>query len=290
MSKNSTPKGKRPLAELFQHRLHTLFDEHKLSVAAGARKTGIDRTTLSQLLSSTYSRLPRAETVATLARTFDISSDWLLGLSEDRQQGMELIESAVSLTTRRIGPHAELLADLATSVPDSKIRYVSAVGVPDNLKTDETLIFEYGIIWGKAEAKERIKSPGRAELIKRRERDFETCASREKLVDFAEGTWIWRGLPAEQRRSQLLYMADEVERLYPNMRLHIFDERQQLTTCFYVFGNKAAVLVADDFKMLFSRDTHIQSFTSLFDLYIRHTVVHPHEAAGWLRALAKKVA
>lgn len=280
---------KRDLAQLFQARLQQLCKEQRLSVAATARRTGLDRTTLSQLLSSNYARLPRAETVAALARAFAVSSDWLLGLSEDRQNSAELLDSAINVSTSRIGPHSAGLAQLAASVPESKIRYVAAVGVPDQLKTEATMLYEYGLIWGEVGARQRIRDPQRQVMIARREKDFECCAAREKLLDFAAGSWIWRGLPATARRAQLVYMADEVERLYPHYRLHIFDEHQQLTQCFYIFGQKAAVLLADDLKLLFTRDTHINGFIAQFDRYIKHTVIHPHEAASWLRALAKKV-
>lgn len=281
---------KKPLARLFQERLTQLFQDARLSVSAGARRTGIDRSTLSQLLSSEYSRLPRAETVATLARTFSVSSDWLLGLSEDRQKSAELIDAAMGFDNERVAPVSDTISRWYKQVPDSKIRYVSPVGIPGQLKTAETLIYEYAPIIGEKAARKLVDDPDRIEMERRRERDFEACTSQQKLLDFADGAWIWRGFPAEHRRAQLLYMADEVERLYPNYRLHIFDEAMLLTVCFYVFGNKGAVLQTDMGRLSFTRDTHISYFTKLFDSYIRYTVVHPHEAAGWLRRLAQKVA
>ena len=46
-----------------------------------AERAGVDRTTLSQLLSPTTTRLPHVDTLHALAVAHDLSLDWLVGLS-----------------------------------------------------------------------------------------------------------------------------------------------------------------------------------------------------------------
>ena len=53
------------------------------SASAFARKCGIDRSALSQFLDERSPRLPRSETLVAIAKSEEISVDWLLGLSQD---------------------------------------------------------------------------------------------------------------------------------------------------------------------------------------------------------------
>ncbi|MBM3571988.1 MAG: helix-turn-helix transcriptional regulator, partial [Alphaproteobacteria bacterium] len=73
---------RRDTSRLFRARLEQALARAGLSQAEVARRTGIDRSTLSQLLAADLDRLPRADTVAALARALDASLDWLLGLSQ----------------------------------------------------------------------------------------------------------------------------------------------------------------------------------------------------------------
>ena len=61
--------------------------------SAFAASIGIDRSALSQLLSGASTRLPRAETLMTIAETQTVSLDWLLGLSQDEGVTGEMRES-----------------------------------------------------------------------------------------------------------------------------------------------------------------------------------------------------
>ena len=60
-----------------------------MSPSAYARAVGIDRSTLSQLLSPANERLPRAETLAAIATLAGVSVDWLLGLQSEERPGAE---------------------------------------------------------------------------------------------------------------------------------------------------------------------------------------------------------
>ena len=58
---------KRNLSDLFRERLKTLLQRSDLNQSAFAAAVGIDRSALSQLLSGSSTRLPRAETLLNIA-------------------------------------------------------------------------------------------------------------------------------------------------------------------------------------------------------------------------------
>lgn len=72
---------KRALAELFRGRLLELVTRSGVTHSAFAAGIGIDRSALSQLLSSDSARLPRVETLLNIAERHAVSLDWLLGIS-----------------------------------------------------------------------------------------------------------------------------------------------------------------------------------------------------------------
>ena len=76
--------GKRHTAEVFRTRLAQLQGQSEMTQSGFAQAIGIDRSALSQLTSGQNPRLPRAETLLAVAQRFQVSTDWLLGLTEDR--------------------------------------------------------------------------------------------------------------------------------------------------------------------------------------------------------------
>ena len=94
-------------AQGFRDRLERVIAQAGLNQAGFARHVGIDRSTLSQLLSSDNDRLPRAETLVAIARGCRISIDWLLGLSQREQVGAELVEAVLTIETQAHAPFDE---------------------------------------------------------------------------------------------------------------------------------------------------------------------------------------
>ena len=72
---------KRIRSQVFQDRLTHAMGERSESQSGLARKIGVDRSTISQLLTNTGARLPNAQVVAECAHALHVSADWLLGLS-----------------------------------------------------------------------------------------------------------------------------------------------------------------------------------------------------------------
>ncbi len=75
----------------FRARLADLIARSKLSQSAFAAKAGLDRSTLSQLLSGKNDRLPRAENIVAIAAAEHVSIDWLLGLTEEGRLGTDVL-------------------------------------------------------------------------------------------------------------------------------------------------------------------------------------------------------
>src|SRR3546814_4265199 len=98
---------KRITVQRFRERLEQAMDRAGTSRAELARRIGVDRSTLSQILSRESVRLPRADTVAAMAGTLQVSLDWLLGLSESNQLGADILERAPEISPRRRAPEDE---------------------------------------------------------------------------------------------------------------------------------------------------------------------------------------
>ena len=73
---------RREMVGICRQRLGEIIARSGDSRAAFARRIGIDRSTLAQILSPADDRLPRAETLAAIAADQQVSVDWLLGLSQ----------------------------------------------------------------------------------------------------------------------------------------------------------------------------------------------------------------
>ena len=79
------------------------------SRASLARRVGIDRSTLTQLLSAEVDRLPRADTVAAVAAELKVSLDWLLGLSQVEKLGADILHESLQVAQSAQHPVDEQL-------------------------------------------------------------------------------------------------------------------------------------------------------------------------------------
>ena len=81
---------RRDTAFRFRERLHEAMEKGQVNRSTLAAQIGIDRSTLSQLLSAEADRLPRADTAAAIASVLHVSLDWLLGLSQQAKLGADI--------------------------------------------------------------------------------------------------------------------------------------------------------------------------------------------------------
>jgi len=279
---------KRDTARLFRERLEMAMDRAGLSRSALAKRIGVDRSTLSQILSDDGVRLPRADTVAALAVTLQVSLDWLLGLAEEGQFTADIMERSPE-----ISPHARTVVDenLVRWHADAvgyKIRYVPT-SLPDQVKIAEVIQYEYLETDSDTTIQAIRRSRDRLDYVRQPGTDVEVCTSVQALRDFADGTGVWRDLPTEVRRRQLAHIADLIDELYPSVRWYLFDGVRDYAIPVTIFGPKRAAIYAGNMYIVFTTTEHIRALTRRFDELIRHAVVHAHEVPAYARTLIERL-
>jgi len=255
-----------------------------MSRAALARVTGIDRSTLSQLLSAANDRLPRAETVAAIATALRVSLDWLLGLSQEDKLGADVLQESLQFTPSARTPVDENLARWHDESVGYKIRYVPAT-LPDLMKTDEVLRYEFEDYAVKTVDQAIAATHGRLAYTRHPETDMEICMSRQALEGFAFGEGPWRGLPAAARTEQLARMSSLCDELYPSLRLHLFDTLTHYSVPYTIFGPLRAAIYVGQMYFVFTTTPHIRTLTRHFDELVRAATVEARDAGVFLKRL-----
>lgn len=63
-----------------------------------ARAVGVDRSTISQLLTRDTARMPNAQVVAECAAALGVSGDWLLGLSDKPERAADILAASMQVS------------------------------------------------------------------------------------------------------------------------------------------------------------------------------------------------
>lgn len=274
---------KRDLSDVFRERLKALVQRSGLNQSAFAASVGIDRSALSQLLSGATIRLPRAETLLTIATAHKVSLDWLLGLSQDEGVTGEIRES-LEIEEASGGFERTLIAKWHAEAAGTKIRYVPA-GIPDLLRTEALIDYEANIS-NKNREIQAGETQYRIDYNRRPETDMEVCMPRHTLEIFARGLGVWSGFSDKDRKQQLRHMADLLDDLYPTFRLFLYDGRMRYSVPYTIFGHsRAAIYVGDMYLVLYATEP-IRTLTRHFDNLIRAADINAHETAAFARRLA----
>ncbi len=279
---------RRKTVEAFRDRLSEVIERSGLSRTAFANRAGLDRSTLSQLLSTGNDRLPRAETIAAIAAREQVSVDWLLGLSQEGQIGTDVVPQPLEIEAGAASPADVRLARWQAEALGYKIRYVPTT-LPDLLKTEEVIRYEYQE-YGERVPKARIEqAEERLAYSRLPETDMEVCSSIQALEDFARGHGVWKDLPLDARVAQLNSMIVLLDELYPTFRWFLFDGLRRYSVPITVFGPKRAAVYIGNMYFVFNSTEHIRVLTEHFDDLIRHAVMQPPEVIGWLKDLLEEV-
>ncbi|MBV9522432.1 MAG: helix-turn-helix domain-containing protein [Alphaproteobacteria bacterium] len=275
----------RPVAPpLFRDRLLRVIERGGLSHSAFARKIGLDRSTLSQLLAPQNGRLPRAETLAAIATGCKVSVDWLLGLSQREEVGAELIEAMLQIERDAYSPVDARLLRWYEEAAGYKIRTVPA-SFPDLLKTEEVIHFEYAASQLVGAERTVDRAQARLAYLRRPDTDMEACAAVQAVTGFARGEAQWDGLPAPLRRAQIDHMIALCEELYPGYRLFLFDRRRTFSVPFTVFGQMRTAIYLGNTYLVLNGIEHIRMMSRQFDELVRAAIVQPHEIPRFLQGL-----
>lgn len=272
---------KRDLADIFSQRLGILFERSRSSQSAFADSIGIDRSALSILLSSKTARLPRVETLLQIAERHAVTLDWLLGISEDEGTTGAMLPSRAIETAE--ADSATLLMRWHAEASGTKIRYVPA-RIPDLLRTNEVIGYETSAAHQSTEAQQE-DTEFRLDYNRAPGTDMESCMPYQTLVQFAEGSGIWNGLPKKARAAQLDHMATLIEELYPSFRLFLFDGRERFSIPYTIFGSTRVAVFAGQMYLVLNSVETIRAMRTHFEGLIRHTHIHAHEAAAYVRSL-----
>ncbi|RMF37881.1 MAG: XRE family transcriptional regulator [Alphaproteobacteria bacterium] len=268
---------KRELAAAFRERLAQLVTADGQSVATFLRRTGLDRSALSQFLNPQSDRLPRAEALRRIAESHGVTTDWLLNLS-NAPEGRQEVAPAVQIERASFPSGGSPLDLWRREAAGTKLRYVPS-SLPDMLALGEERAPEA--------AEARAGQPENVlEGFDLADMDVEIAMPLQTLQDLAEGCGLWRGVPPARRERQLAEMARTCERAYPSLRLHLYDGRETFAAPFTVFGRLRAALYLGEYYLVITSAEQVRALVGIFDRLVRRAVIGPDRVHETLAELA----
>lgn len=280
---------KRETIVTFRNRLREVMEQNDESQSAFARRVGLDRSTLSQLLDERGDRLPRAETIVAIASAAQVSVDWLLGLAQEGRLGTEVIERMLEIETDAGSPIDHRLQRWHEEAAGYRIRYVPS-GIPDLLKTEALIRYEHRHVAG--QVSDALASSAAARLAQMRQPDaeMEMCSSQQLLEGLARGEGVFRDLPWPERRQQLESMAKLLDELYPSLRWFLFDGLYTFSVPFTVFGPFRAAVYFGSMYLVLNATEHVRLLSRYFDQLVRAARVQPPSVPAMIQGLIEEVA
>jgi transcriptional regulator with XRE-family HTH domain len=275
---------RRDLLRVFRERLGDAMARAGLNQSALARRIGIDRSTLAQLMARGNKRLPRADTLAALAVDQQVSVDWLLGLTQEGSLTAALLPQPIEIEKGGHLPSDARIARWYAEVVGYKVRYVPAT-MPDLLKTDGVIRYEYRDQVASVPRSQIAVASEMLETQRLPESDLEVCSPLQSIESFARGEGVWRDLHIAERRHQLQHMIDLVAELYPTFRWFLYDGLQRYAAPMTIFGPKRAVFYVGDMFLVLNGTDHIRALAGRFDELIRAAVVQPSDVVKCLQGL-----
>jgi transcriptional regulator with XRE-family HTH domain len=269
-------------------RLNEIIGRSGLSRAAFAKRLGIDRSTLSQVLAGDGKRLPRAETLAAIARDRKVSVDWLLGLTQQGGLAADVLTQPLEIAPGGLSPADERLNRWHSEAMGYKIRYVPST-LPDLFKTEAVIRYEYHTLVEPVSASRIEAATARLQFQRRPESDMEVCSTIQSVEGFARGEGYWSGLPAGDRAEQLRHMIELIEELYPAFRWFLYDARDRFSAPITVFGPMRATIYVGQMYFVFNSTEHIRALTAHFDGLIRAAKIQPPSVIDLMRDLLEEL-
>ena len=283
-----TQVSKPDRAQLFRTRLLRAMDRAGMSGSALARATGVDRSTVSQLLAPDTTRLPNAHVAAEAAGALGVSADWLLGLTERPERPGDLVAAAVHMSAAERSSVDQQLLDWHREAAGYKIRHVPAT-LPDMLKTEAVLRTEYAAHLGRTPDQAVRAMQDRLALLSAGESDHEIALPLHELASFTAGTGYWQGLDRATRADQLDFLARTAREHYPRLRIVLFDAHRVFSAPLSVFGPLIAVLYIGRFYLAFREGARVRSIAEQFDWLVREAEIDARDVAGHIAALRDRL-
>ena len=279
---------KRARSDLFRNRLQQAMASSGDTQSSLARKTGADRSTLSQTLAGTSARLPNGQLVAQCAQSLGVSADWLLGLSDKPGTLEHILAQAITMVD---APRALIDAKLFAWHQEAagyKIRHVPA-GLPDMVKIRPMLEWEYAPSLGHTIDLAIASAEDRLNWMRQAQSDYEIALPLHELQGFARAEGYYRGCPKQIRIEQLKHLARLTEQLYPVMRICLFDARKIYSSPITIFGPLRAVIYLGQKYMVFRVPDRIQALSQHFDGLIRAAEIGTRDLPAIIDALLQEL-
>ena len=279
---------KRARSDLFRNRLQKAMDLKGDTQSSLARKTGADRSTLSQILAGTTPRLPNGQLVAQCANSLGVSADWLLGLSDQPDSLEQILEQAMTMVD---APRALIDAQIFAwhqKAAGYKIRHVPS-GLPDMVKIRSMLEWEYAPSLGHTIDLAIASAEDRLNWMRQAQSDYEIALPIHELQAFARAEGYYSGCPRQIRIEQLKHLAQLTAQLYPVMRFSLFDARKIYSAPITIFGPLLAVIYLGQKYLVFRVPDRIQALSQHFDGLIREAEIGTRELPAFIGALLQQI-
>jgi len=272
-------------ADLFRTRLALTG----MSRSALARAAGVDRSTIAQLLAPDEVRLPNAHLAAECASALGVSADWLLGLSDRPEPAAEVLSANFRMETAQRTPADEQIIAWHQEAAGHKIRHVPAT-LPDILKTEAVLEWEYAAFLDKTPEQARGAMRETIDWLRAPGSDYEICVSIDKIRALAGGHGYWEGLDRDVRAAQIDFMAERCERLYPSLRLYLYDAKKVFSAPVSIFGRLLAAVYVGQFYLVYRDSRQVSALTEHFDALVRESEVEARNAGKIIRQMFDETA
>jgi transcriptional regulator with XRE-family HTH domain len=273
---------------VFRDRIAQVVSKSNLNHSQFAKSIGVDRSTLSQLLSENDLRLPRADTLASIAEHCNVSVDWLLGITDTGSPNTQLLTGPLELEQYCESNLETRLIQWYIESQHYKVRYIPST-LPDFMKLEQVVACEfrrYGM--GKIDQSIRESQFLLAQL-RNGKSEMEACMSLQDLRSFAYAQGVWGDVPVAVRQQQLRHMIRLNQELYPRFRWYLFDGRIMYTAAFSIFGPLRAVVFLGQHFLVLNSAKHVRLLTRRFEDLIRHAIVHPHDINATLKQLLDEI-
>jgi transcriptional regulator with XRE-family HTH domain len=274
---------KRERARMFRDRLGRAVTARGWTQSRLAREVGVDRSTISALLAP-GKRLPNAQLAADCASALQVSSDWLLGLTEQAERTDDLLAKAVLTFPASRALLDETVFSWHEEAEGHKIRHVPA-SLPDVLKTRAVVLWEYREALGARAEDAYDRFSTQLGLLRAARSDFEIAMPLHEIASFAAATGYWQGIPLAARAEQLDHLISLCDLLYPALRLFLFDAHRVFSAPVTVFGAKLAAVYLGRVYVTFRDTEKVAEVSRHFDWLIREATFSTRQAADHLREL-----
>jgi len=268
-------------AKLFRDRLSSALKAKDLSRSALARKIGYDRSTITQLLNGDEARLPNVDLAACCAEVLGVSSDWLLGLSDFQERAADLLSASFEFKKAARTPADEFIQECHRKAASYKIRYVPT-SLPDALKTEAVLEYEYRAFLGKTPKQAIVSMQDALEHIRAPDSDIEICSRLDIILNFARGDGYWDKLPLKTRQEQLRHIIKTCEEFYPSLRLYLFDAKKIYSSPIAIYGPVLGTIYVGQFYMVLRRREQLRALNKHFDQLVRLAEVDARSVGSWI--------